>query len=339
MTRRIVMLIALAAVLTLAGCSAPGATTSTPSTLPPVSGGESVTAQSVSGGSGGSGGSVKDVKGTMGALVGTCPGVCDNSGSTTISFNGTANDGNGEQDIAFITIASAGPAGNLGANHTVTSAERNATTEPASFGSDGFKVWNAVAKDGALSFRYAKVLSAFTPAGVTGWSATESNAAGVTSTATAVSSFTITSFSSISVNGAPVDATGANQTGLNWGQWSASPGDTNVSSTNYLKLTNNGDVANAAVVIDYTESVFTGTTDNSYTVSIDNNVQFAFCDVLAGAAPSSCTFTFGATSPGGSTTVTFAGKGHVIYVAYRIAAMPAIVAAQSYGATFTVTEL
>lgn len=318
------LVLSIVAALLAAGCTS----------LVPSDG--AVNKQAVSGGTGGVGGAVKDVRGTITSFV-SDKATGDNSGSTLLTFTGIASDGNGEQDIAFIAAASTGPLV-MSVNHSVTSAERGATTEPTTYSADGTKVWNPVAKDGALSFKWQVTITAFTTPGNYTFTATEGNPSGVTSLPSAGVLFVVTSFSSITVSAAPVDITGAAQTGSNWGAWTASPGDSNVVATNFLQLTNTGDIANSAVVVDFTEAAFTGS-DANYSIPVDNNLQFAFCDVPAGTAPSACALNYTAVSPGGSVTVTFAGKGHLIFLSYRVVAVPRVLAAQSYGAHFTVTEL
>jgi hypothetical protein len=112
-----------------------------------------------------------------------------------------------------------------------------------------------------------------------------------------------------------------------------------VQSTNYLKITNDGDKPTTSVVIDFTESAFAGLKDKNFTIPIDGNVQFAWQEGGPNAVPSGLNFTFLPASASGSVTTAFTAKGNVIYVAYRIVKLPAVLDAQSYGASFTVTEI
>jgi hypothetical protein len=136
-----------------------------------------------------------------------------------------------------------------------------------------------------------------------------------------------------------VNAAGSPLTGQSWGAWSAAPGATNVTSTNYLKLTNDGDRPNPSVVISFSSPAFTGATDANWTIPINGHIQFAWAEGAPTSIPSALTFTYGATSPSGSVTVNFAAKGDVVFVIYRLTDLPAVLPKQSYGAAFTVTEL
>src|SRR5439155_24562874 len=118
-------------------------------------------------------------------------------------------------------------------------------------------------------------------------------------------------FSLVTVAGAPVNAAGVAQPGQNWGQWSAVPGTSNVQSTNYLKLTNDGDKPAVSVGIDFTEPAFAGATANNFSIPLDGNVQFAWAEGSPSASPSSLTFTFAPASGSGSVTPSFTAKGNV----------------------------
>src|SRR5581483_11673055 len=211
------------------------------------------TQASVSNGNGQGGGQVRDVAPTLPAFaIGTAS--VDNSGGNNLTFTGTASDANGEQDLQFLyvkgtTYSAASGFQFLGTNHTITSAERNQTSEPASFASDGYKVWNCNGRDGVLCWKYNLAVAQFAQAGTYTFNVTTGKTGGPlgSSTLAQQQSATVTSFSQIDFSPYPVDATGAVQTGANWGAWVASPGDSNVASSNYLKLTNNGDVAGARV--------------------------------------------------------------------------------------------
>jgi len=300
---------------------------------------------SVSNGNGNTGGQVRDVAPSVPSFTSTTATV-ENGGGQNLTFNGTVSDANGEEDLGFLYVkgttynASSGVQ-NLGANHTITSAERSASTEPASFGSDGYKVWNCNGRDGVLCWKYNLAVAQFAQAGTYTFNVTTGKTGGPlgSSTLAQQQSATVTSFSQIDFSPYPVDATGAVQTGANWGAWVASPGDSNVASSNYLKLTNNGDVAGARVQISFSGTQFVGQTDANYTVPFAGNVQFAWCDVTAGTTPAGCTMSAWTAANAGAATVTFLGKGHTLYVQYRVVSVPGTLAAQSYGAAFTATEL
>ncbi len=328
-----------------AGCTStePATTKPTEATAQAAGGGE-ITQASVSNGNGQGGGQVRDVAPTLPAFaIGTAS--VDNSGGNNLTFTGTASDANGEQDLQFLyvkgtTYSAASGFQFLGTNHTITSAERNQTSEPASFASDGYKVWDCNGRDGVLCWKYNLPVAQFAQAGTYTFNATTGKASSFASSLVSqMLTGTVTSFSQIDFSPYPVDSTGAVQTGANWGSWTANPGDANVTAGNYLKLTNNGDVAGARVQISFSGTAFVGTTDSSYTVPFASNVQFASCDAAAGTAPSACTFSAWSAPNAGAVTVQFAGKGHVLYVQYRVVSLPSPLMAQSYGATFTATEL
>jgi hypothetical protein len=339
--------------LLLAGCTSttsPGSSTASPSATSPApgngapGGGDTFTQASVSNGNGAGGGSVKDVAPTVPAFVVTTASV-DNSGGNNLTFNGSVFDANGEQDLQFLfvkgtTFNATNGVQTLGTNHTITGAERNQTSEPSSFASDGYKVWDCGGRDGVLCWKYNLPVPQFAQAGLYTFNVTTGKASSFgQSLVSQQLTATVTSFSQIDFAPFPVDASGNVLTGANWGGWNANPGDASVPSTNYLKLTNNGDVPNAKVQISFSGTAFTGTTDGSYTVPFAGNVQFQSCDAAAGTAPSACTFSGWSAPNAGATTVTFQGKGHVLYVQYRVVSLPSVLMAQSYGATFTATEL
>lgn len=124
-----------------------------------------------------------------------------------------------------------------------------------------------------------------------------------------------------------------------WGNWSAEAGQALVASTNYLKITNVGGVPNPSVVVSF--SPFVGGVDAAAAIPVAGNIQFAWWeDTTPGAsAPGEGTYAFGAASAGASTTIAFTGTSNIVYVAYRIVAIPDPLPPQSYQAAFTVTEL
>lgn len=335
------------ATLFIAGCTSPAADLQAPSAPAPgevpAEGADTLSPQAVTGGAGGTGGRVKDKLPTF-STVSLDRTTGDNSGSTQVVLSGSVTDANAEDDISFVRAFLVGPSGStMSVNHTVTPAERNATSEPAAYpaGTNACKVWTATANDGTLQYKCRLTVTAFLLNGAYTPYVSATNPTGVTATSAAGAVFTVTRFSLVTVASAPVNAAGIAQTGANWGEWDAFPGDANVVATNYIKITNDGDTPNAQLIIDFTEATFAGAQDAGYTVPIDGNIQFAAWEDTSPSttSPSEGTFTFGTASNTGSVTVSFSGNGNVVYVAYRIVQLPAVLKAQSYGATFTVTEL
>lgn len=193
--------------------------------------------------------------------------------------------------------------------------------------------------DGVLSFRYRQAFPAFTPAGVHEFSAFVADKAGFVASSPPVA-VTLTSFSDITIDPTPVSLDGAPLAGELWGMWSAQPGASDVASTNYLRLVNTGDLAAPRIVVDLADA-FVGTTDPSFSIPVATNVQFAWFEDLtpATSAPREGAFTFAPANAEGSVTVSFTGKGSIVYVAYRIVELPDVLPAQDYGISFTVTEL
>lgn len=298
---------------------------------------DELTTQGVSGSAGSVGGSVENsppfvVSFTQSATTG------ENRGGFVVVLTGRVRDNNTESQIENVSVTASGPVV-LGANHVLTAADRNDAVEPAAFGADGFKVWNPTKNDGILEFRYQQSFPAFTPAGTYAFRASVADKSGA-SAVSAPLAVTLTAFSDITIHPTPVSASGAALPGQNWGQWTAAAGASNVASSNYIKLVNTGDVGASRVVIDLA-SGFVGATDANFSIPADNNVQFAWCEdtTPATSAPSECTFSFGPASPDATATVQFTGKNNVAYVTYRIVKLPDVLPVQSYGISFTVTEL
>lgn len=313
----------------IAGCTA------APQQRAPVSaplGGETV-----NGGPGTGGGNVGNTPPTWQSFAAS-PTSVDNSGGGSTTLTGQVFDANGETDGMTLTVTVGGVLAAATHAHTVTSNEADSTTEPAGFGSDGFKVWTGTGKnDGVLLFRYKQTVPIGTPAGTATFAPSVSDAHGAAVNGTAAS-VTVTVFSEITVASAPVDAAGS-PTSANWGLWSAAAGAGNVDGTNFVKLTNTGQKPSAQVVIDFTDAAFLGQSNPNFSIPINGNVQFAWWQGNASAVPSQGAFTYGAASSDGSVTVQFNGLGNVIYVKYRIVQLPQVLAAQSYAASYTATEL
>lgn len=317
--------LATLAMLLLAGCTGPDA------------GSSIVETAAVQGGAGATGGAVGNAAPTVPELTADRT-TGDNGGAFTVVFSGVVSDDNTEHHVDRVVLSST-PAGVL-ATRAIAGLEVAQADEPDAFGADGWKVWGGATNDGRLHFRYRHAFPLGMPAGAYAVGATAWDKVNATGASLPVA-VTLTRFSLITVSPSPVGAAGAPQVGAAWGGWTAAPGAQNVESVNYLKLVNDGDRPDAAVVVDFTEPAFAGAQDPSFSIPLNGNVQFAWWEdaTPANTAPSEGTFTFGPTSAEGSTTVTFTGKGNVIYVAYRVVSLPKPLPAQAYGASFTVTEL
>lgn len=327
----------LLAALVLAGCNAPGATTPSASVPTTAAGGESVGLQSVSGSAGAVGGSVSNSAPTVLTFVQSAT-TGENRGGFVVVFSGQVKDKNTERDVKNISITGIGPS-ILSSSHEITDAERSATSDPGGFGGDNWKVWTGTVNDGVLNYAFQRTFPAFTPAGTYAFAARVQDSPAAVGLSSSLSVI-LTAFSDITINPTPVDAAGNDLTGQNWGQWTAEAGAQNVTSSNYIKLVNTGDIANARIVIDLAPQ-FVGASDANFTIPVASNVQFAWFDdsTPAASAPSEGTLSYLTPNADGTVTVQFAGKGDIIYVAYRIVALPEILTAQSYGISFTVTEL
>lgn len=333
--RHVIVSLALVAALAAAGCTGPGQTGAGM-----LDGGDDdvVESQSVSGSPGGVGGSVKNSAPTFESFT-TSDTTGENRGLFTVVLSGVVRDANTESQIRNVSIASTGPAALVSVTHVVTNDEKNAETEPATYGSDGFKVWTGTKNDGLLNFRFRVTFPAFHPVGSYTFVARayDNSDAGAVSGAVAVA---LTAFSDITINAAPVDAAGVALTGKNWGEWEAEPGARGVASTNYIKLVNTGDLAATSVVIDFA-SAFVGATDPTFSIPVASNVEFAWFEdtTPTTSAPNEGTFSYAPANAEGAVTVAFTAKSNVIYVAYRIVELPDVLPIQSYGIAYTVTEL
>ncbi len=145
----------------------------------------------------------------------------------------------------------------------------------------------------------------------------------------------------ITVQANPARWDGSPDVGNAWGGWNAEAGAANAPSTNYLKLVNTGTVPNPTVVIGFSATTFVGSTDPAFAIPLSNNIEFTWWeDTTPGSSsPSEGTYVWRDGGPSASITVQFTATGNVIYAAYRIKMMPPIMLVQSYGASFTVTEL
>lgn len=331
---RAVALILIVLALLLAGCSSPGASVNPPSVVAsdPADG---VQRETVTGSTGAVGGSVANSAPVVQAFTPSAT-TGENRGGFVVVFTGRVFDRNTESQVQNLSVVGVGPT-LLAAGHAVTAEERNATTAPAEFGSDGFKVWTGTKNDGILNFEFRRTFPAFTPAGAYAFTAYVADAPGLLG-ASAPVAITLAAFSDITIGPTPVDAAGVALAGQNWGHWSAEAGASNVASNNYIKLENTGDVAASSVVIDLANE-FVGVEDSSFTIPTAGNIQFAWAQGPVGAIPSALTFNYLPANADGTVTVQFAGQGNVLYVTYRIVQLPDVLPVQSYGISFTVTEL
>ncbi len=299
----------------------------------------------VKGGSGSGGGSVEEVNAQILSFTGDLV-TADNSGSSVEVFTATLFDANGEKSMAglelFIEIRGAGEGSS---SRIITQPEAvKGDPQPVEFDAGGWKVWSDAQRDGKLTAAFRYVYPLGTPPGA--YTITMSlKDEGIVVATSAPDATAVEVFSEIAVDPTPYKADGSPATGpggapANWGEWTARPGATNVESLNYIKLTNTGQDASASVVIDFSAAAFSGA-DANYTIPLDGNIQFAFFeDTSPGtSAPNEGTYVYGGASADGSVTVTFTGLGNIIYVVYRVVEIPAVVAAQTYGAAFTATEL
>lgn len=263
----------------------------------------------------------------------------ENSGSDVEVFSMEILDTNGEDDLQSISLSIV----EFGLSavvytHTINATNLAATSEPASYDANGWKVWSGTVGDGTLFAKYRSVVDNGAPLGArtTTPSVTDGGLVPVLGTPDVT---TVILFDQITVALDPVDALGVAQTAASWGAWTADPGDSNVASLNYLVITNTGLNATASAIVDFTDTSFTGTTDASESIAIDSNIQFAvFQTTNALAVPNDGVFTYGATSSDGSVSVQFSAVGEIAFVAYRFVSVPSVLEAQTYTAGFTVTE-
>src|SRR5438552_438723 len=164
---RIVLALAILATVVVAGCNSPAET-------------NTIGVQSVSGGSGGTGGTVSASAPAVQSFAAD-RGSGDNGGSFVTVFSGTIFSPNGERHLTGLTVAGTGPT-TLTTTHVITGSEQTATSEPSSFGSDGFKVWDGgAAKDGVLNFKFQQSFPVWTPAGTYSFAATTKDDSNLTS--------------------------------------------------------------------------------------------------------------------------------------------------------------
>jgi hypothetical protein len=257
--------------------------------------------------------------------------------STSGIFSGTVRDLNGEVRIAQVSVTfTASPGGVTPTlfDHAVSSGDRAAASEPGSFGGDGFKVWNPVANDGVLSFKFQYTWGANGAYTVRALVDDQSNL----DQAGPAADLSITISDGFIVAATPVLGNGVSDTGNAWGNWAGIPSATNVDSNNYLKVSNAGSNPTQTFTLDFTPTVFTGA-DSTTTFALNNNIKFDCQETTGATTPSSLTFNLGAasTSSSGSATKSFTGLSGIYYCAYRVVALPNPLLDQAYTAGYTVS--
>lgn len=261
----------------------------------------------------------------------------EQSKDTSDIFSGTVRDKNGERRIDQISVSFTTAPGGVSPtlfDRDVVVGDLAVTSEP-SFGVDNFKVWNPVANDGLLSFKFQYTWTVngdyVVRALVDDQTNTDQFNAGLDIAITVSDGFT--------VSADPVDGSGAAMTSASWGSWTAIPGATSVDSFNYLEVENTGNNPAQVFTLDFTPSAWTGEDDATETFDIDGNIKFA-CAESSGAAaeaPDDLTFTLGSASASGSVTATFSGLGKFMYCTYQIQSIDDPLLDQDYDASFTAT--
>lgn len=284
--------------------------------------------------------------------------TADNSGTSIAVLAGTLRSPNGENALTGgkLVLRVSGPE-SAEIAHRITGAEARASSEPES-ADGGWKVWSETSGDGVVRF---SILYAFPRGMAPGtytltpvWQPTERedadddeknsedgederDAREVLGTPVTV---VVSTFKSITLSGEPVDPLGRTSGQLNWGMWTARPGQTNVESTNYIRIVNSGQDARQGIVIDFTGAEFVGANGQDR-IPVAANLEFAVCQLAdSKKVPADCaSWSFKGSTADGSTSERFGGLGHVMYVKYRVKQIPDIVAAQTYSTAFTVDKL
>jgi hypothetical protein len=300
--------------------------------------GPAASPEAVTGTAPGAGGKVKNSAPTVEAIAPDAAAV-ENDGAQAIVLRGSVLDPNGEKDLATFVMRLTGAASSS-STRTIVNGDTAASTEPVSFPADGWKVWTGTAsRDGRLWFAFRFAVAAFAPTGAYQWSLTATDSK--SNVGAKQTSATVSNFSRIAVDPFPVYLNGTASSTTSWGEWSATPGDTNVTSATFLRIRNSGAKPDPQIALDFNEASFVGATDPSFAIPINGNVQFAAWEdtTPATSQPSEGSFTFLPLAGQGTAILTFNGRGNVMYVQYRLATLPAILGEQAYGASMTATEL
>lgn len=327
-------------VLASAGCVGPSDGSPSPAPPLPSDGLDEVAPETVERGQGRGGGSVENQVPVVQSF-GVDRAEGDGGAGFAVVFSGVVMDPNSENQLSSLSLAASGPAP-ISAARTLTGPERERTEEPADFESDGWKIWSGSApNDGLLNYAYRHNFAPGSAAGAYAWVLTVSDAPGLQAASAPVEVRVIApEVALIEVASLPVRLDGSPSDSPGFGDWDAQPGQTNVPALNYLKITNAGTKASVGVLIDFNEAVFAGVSEPAFSIPLDSNLEFGwFEDATPGAtSPGEGAFQYLPASPQGSLLVTFSAPGNVIYVHYRIVALPAVLASQDYAASFTVTE-
>jgi hypothetical protein len=251
-------------------------------------------------------------------------------------LSGTVRDYNGETDLSAIKLeTTSGPTAS--STHAIVAGDISGTTEPANFDGSGWKVWNTGGADGILSFKFDYT---YGTVGTYVWtpSVKDVDAGAVFQLGSTVS---VTAQAAITFATNPVVTAAGVTSTASWGSWTAAPGGV-ATGINYIKVVNSGVNPTQEFIADFTDASFTGVTDATKTIAINNNISFTCfegastaipSDLVASPLPASSCQTSG---PGGSVTATFSGTGKVIFIVYSITALPAVMMDQTYTATFTI---
>ncbi len=144
------------------------------------------------------------------------------------------------------------------------------------------------------------------------------------------------------INPWPVDSNGTEHVGEAWGNWSAAPGDENVVAANYMQIVNSGQDPNAMFIVDYSGTAFVGNEHRGeIPINLNGapNIEYAWFEGPPGAVPADGDFVFQPGNAEASLTVQFTDLDNVGYFSYRIVKVPDFLPPDTYGATFTITEV
>lgn len=258
---------------------------------------------------------------------------------TSDVFTGTVRDRNGEATLGLVAVEfTTAPAAVTTTRfvRALVAADLVPATEPGSFDGNGWKVWNPGGTDGRLTFKFQYTWQA---SGTYVVRAYVQDSADVDYSGPAAD-LTITVTDGFTVAAFPVFANGTDDAGANWGAWTALPGQRNVTSVNFLKVTNSGNNASQSFVVDFTPGNFTGA-DGTTKFPLNNNIRFACKEGSATDAPEDLGFdTDDLPADGadfGSTEFTFSALGKVAFCMYNIDLVSDPLLDQTYSAAYTVS--
>lgn len=255
-----------------------------------------------------------------------------NDGDTDV-FSGTVKDRNSEVDIVNIKIhTTSGPV--VSVARAITAADIAQVAEPAGF-TAGWKVWNPVAVDGEMSFKYQYTYPVGQSAVYVWRFSVQDEGAYQNGPAADI---TVTAEKRITIAADPVLGDGTADVGARFGAWTVDPGAANTPSNNYIMVTNTGLTNGQSFTLDYTDTNFIGVTDATKTIALDSNIQFAWWeDTTPGVtSPDEGSYVYGASSATGSVTPSFTVVDNIIYIKYRVVAINDPQKDQAYQAAYTV---